>query len=165
MTKLWEWKVLGLGFHCFLLGSELKVEKNQSLIASVCGLDDRVLKVFWVKEDLGRFSSRSRTVTDVGAEDQRFGSKLLSSLQWQQLYSCSFLALYVMPSLLSLSLWKSTSHLLTSVRLFGNEKVKFFNRGGDITAFLHRAEAIWIYTLDTLAPKGLNEVFDICPLF
>lgn len=109
--------------------------KNQSLIASVCGLDDQVFKEFWVKEDLGRFSSRSRTVTDVWAEDQRFGSKLLSSLQREQMYSCGFLALYVMPSLLSLSLWKSTSHLLTSVRLYGNEKVKFCNRGGDITAF------------------------------
>ncbi|CAJ0935464.1 unnamed protein product [Ranitomeya imitator] len=34
-------------------------------------------------------------------------------------------------------------------------------RGGDRVASLHRKEAFWIHTLETLAPKGLNRDYEL----
>nr|XP_055053666.1 uncharacterized protein LOC129438772 isoform X1 [Misgurnus anguillicaudatus] len=56
-----------------------------------------------------------------------------------------------------------SSHNLASLRYCGIEVVKTPPRGGDINSLLLRREAFWIYTLDTLFPKGMNEEFDLRP--
>lgn len=55
------------------------------------------------------------------------------------------------------------SHNVSSLRYIGIELVKQPARGGDINSLILRREAFWIYTLDTLAPKGLNVDFDLRP--
>ncbi|XP_041922081.1 uncharacterized protein LOC121685553 [Alosa sapidissima] len=52
---------------------------------------------------------------------------------------------------------------LSSLRYCGIEVVKTPTRGGDINSLLLKKEAFWIYTLDTLAPRGMNEEFDLRP--
>lgn len=55
------------------------------------------------------------------------------------------------------------SHSVASLRYCGIELVKTPSRGGNVNQLLLRREAFWIYTLDTLAPKGLNEEFVLRP--
>lgn len=54
-------------------------------------------------------------------------------------------------------------HNVSTLKYQGIEQVKLSNRGGDINSALLKREAFWIYTLDTLAPRGLNEDFDLRP--
>ena len=54
-------------------------------------------------------------------------------------------------------------HNVSSLCYWGIEQVKLPRRGGDINTFLLKREAFWIYTLETLAPKGLNEDIDLRP--
>lgn len=54
-------------------------------------------------------------------------------------------------------------HNVSSLKYVGIEQVKLPPRGGDINSLLLKREAFWIYTLGTLAPKGLNEDFDLRP--
>jgi len=59
--------------------------------------------------------------------------------------------------------FSQASHNVSSLRYCGIELVKQPFRGGDVNRLLLKWEAFWIYTLDTLAPKGLNEDFDLRP--
>lgn len=54
-------------------------------------------------------------------------------------------------------------HNVSALRYQGIEHVTLSNRGGDINSALLKREAFWIYTLDTLNPRGLNEEFDLRP--
>lgn len=54
-------------------------------------------------------------------------------------------------------------HPVSSLRYTGIEKVNLPRRGGDIDTILLQREAFWMFTLDTLSPKGLNEDFDLRP--
>lgn len=54
-------------------------------------------------------------------------------------------------------------HNVSALRYLGIEQVKLTSRGGDINSLLLKREAYWIYTLETLNPKGLNEDFDLRP--
>ena len=55
------------------------------------------------------------------------------------------------------------SHSVSTLSYCGIELVKQPSRGGDLNALLLKREAFWIYTLDTLSPRGLNEDFDLRP--
>ena len=59
--------------------------------------------------------------------------------------------------------FSTANHNVSSLRYLGIERVQSFRRGGDINAQLLKREAFWIYTLDTISPKGLNEAFDLRP--
>lgn len=48
-------------------------------------------------------------------------------------------------------------HDISSLRFYGIEQVRMPPRGGDRDLLLKRREAFWIFTLNTLAPKGLND--------
>ena len=48
-------------------------------------------------------------------------------------------------------------HDISSLRFIGIEAVPPPPRGGDHDLILKRREAFWIFTLNTLAPKGLND--------
>lgn len=54
-------------------------------------------------------------------------------------------------------------HNVSTLRYLGIEHIQLTNRGGDINSVLFKREAFWIYTLDTLSPKGLNKDFDLKP--
>lgn len=54
-------------------------------------------------------------------------------------------------------------HSVSSLKYTGIEKVNSPRRGGDMDTILLQREAFWIYTLDTLNPRGLNEDFDLRP--
>ena len=54
-------------------------------------------------------------------------------------------------------------HSVSTLRYSGIEVIKSPRRGGDINALLLKREAFWIYSLETLSPKGLNEEFDLRP--
>lgn len=54
-------------------------------------------------------------------------------------------------------------HNVSSLKFIGLETVKYPRRGGDLDNLLLKRELFWIYTLETLAPRGLNEDFDIRP--
>lgn len=54
-------------------------------------------------------------------------------------------------------------HSVSSLRYLGIELVKLPSRGGNINSLLLKREAYWIYKLDTLSPRGLNEDFDLRP--
>ncbi|XP_073721933.1 uncharacterized protein [Misgurnus anguillicaudatus] len=54
-------------------------------------------------------------------------------------------------------------HSVSTLQYIGIEQVKYPRRGGDINKLLLQRELYWIYTLNTLSPKGLNEEFDIRP--
>lgn len=54
-------------------------------------------------------------------------------------------------------------HSVASLRYIGIERIQPPSRGGDVNSILLKREALWIYTLDTLSPKGLNEDFDLRP--
>lgn len=54
-------------------------------------------------------------------------------------------------------------HNVSTLRYLGIEQVKISNRGGDLNALLLKREAFWIYTLNTISPKGMNEEFDLRP--
>lgn len=56
-------------------------------------------------------------------------------------------------------------HNVSSLRYTGIELVKPLCRGGDINTVLLKQETFWIYELDTLSPRGINEDFDIRPFF
>ena len=47
-------------------------------------------------------------------------------------------------------------HDISSFKFQGIEKVTLPERGGNIDEILNRREVYWIYTLQTLFPKGLN---------
>ena len=46
------------------------------------------------------------------------------------------------------------------MRFMGIEVVKSPPRGGDIDNLILKKESKWIFELDTLVPKGLNEEID-----
>lgn len=46
---------------------------------------------------------------------------------------------------------------MTFHRFYGIERVDPPRRGGDPDLLLKRREAFWLFTLQTLAPKGLND--------
>ncbi len=51
-------------------------------------------------------------------------------------------------------------HNLSTLRYIGVEHVKVPRRGGDVNKILLKREAYYIYTLNTLSPKGLNLELD-----
>lgn len=55
------------------------------------------------------------------------------------------------------------SHTVSSLKYIGIEQITPPRRGGDVNALLLKREAYWIYTLNTLVPRGLNEEFDLRP--
>ncbi len=57
----------------------------------------------------------------------------------------------------------NSRHSVSTLQYIGIEVVKCPRRGGDINKLLLQREAFWIFTLDTLSPRGLNEDFDIRP--
>ncbi len=57
----------------------------------------------------------------------------------------------------------NSRHSVSTLQYIGIEVVKCPRRGGDINILLLQREAFWIFTLDTLSPRGLNEDFDIHP--
>lgn len=57
----------------------------------------------------------------------------------------------------------NAKHSVSCLKYTGIEKVNPARRGGDIDTILLQREAFWIYTLDTLSPRGLNEDFDLRP--
>lgn len=59
--------------------------------------------------------------------------------------------------------FKIAGHTVCSLRYVGIEKVTRPPRGGDHERLLLQREAYYIHTLNTLAPYGLNEEFDIKP--
>ena len=48
-------------------------------------------------------------------------------------------------------------HDISTFRFIGIEQVKLPRRGGNHDVLLKQREAYWIYTLQTLHPKGLND--------
>lgn len=54
-------------------------------------------------------------------------------------------------------------HNVSTLRYVGIEQIQLSNRGGDVNNKLLQREAFWIFTLDTMSPKGLNEEFDLRP--
>lgn len=52
-------------------------------------------------------------------------------------------------------------HDISTLRFCGIEQVRLPRRGGNHDLLLKRREAFWIYTLQTLAPKGLNDEFNL----
>ena len=59
--------------------------------------------------------------------------------------------------------FKKFGHSISSFRYWGIEKVERPFRGGDHGLLLLQREAYYIYTLNTMAPNGLNEEFDLKP--
>lgn len=55
------------------------------------------------------------------------------------------------------------NHNLATLQYIGIEHVAIPRRGGDIDNLLLRREAFYIYTLNTIAPKGMNMYFDLKP--
>ena len=49
----------------------------------------------------------------------------------------------------------------SSLRFYGLERVTLSTRGGDILKKLSQREMFWIYTLNTMAPQGLNDDFSL----
>ncbi len=54
-------------------------------------------------------------------------------------------------------------HNVSTLKYIGIESLKQPRRGGDLNSMLLKRELFWIFTLDTLSPRGLNEDFDIRP--
>nr|XP_055053423.1 uncharacterized protein LOC129438630 [Misgurnus anguillicaudatus] len=57
----------------------------------------------------------------------------------------------------------NAKHNVSSLKYVGIESIKCPRRGGNVDNMLLKRELFWIYTLNTLAPRGLNEEFDIRP--
>ncbi len=57
----------------------------------------------------------------------------------------------------------NSRHSVSTLQYIGIEAVKCPRRGDDMNKLLLQREAFWIFTLDTLSPRGLNEDFDIRP--
>ena len=55
----------------------------------------------------------------------------------------------------------SAKHNVASLKYQGIEHVKCPRRGGDVNRLLLQRESFWIYTLNTMSPKGMNEDFSI----
>ncbi|CAJ0965360.1 unnamed protein product [Ranitomeya imitator] len=55
----------------------------------------------------------------------------------------------------------SAGHSISQLRYQVIDSVPPPRRGGDRVALLHRKEAFWIHTLETLAPKGLNRDYEL----
>ncbi len=53
-------------------------------------------------------------------------------------------------------------HEVSAMRFMGIEVVKPPPRGGDRETLILQKERRWIFELDTLFPKGLNEENDLC---
>ncbi len=56
-------------------------------------------------------------------------------------------------------------HNLSTLRYIGVKHVKVPRRGGDVNKILLKREAYYIYTLNTLSPKGLNLELDFNSCF
>lgn len=54
-------------------------------------------------------------------------------------------------------------HNLAALQYIGIEHVAIPRRGGDVDNLLLRREAFYIYTLNTMSPKGMNMYFDLKP--
>lgn len=52
-------------------------------------------------------------------------------------------------------------HDIATLRFCGIERVDLPRRGGDHDLLLRRREAYWIFTLETLMPRGLNDEFNL----
>lgn len=61
--------------------------------------------------------------------------------------------------------FNSKRHNLSTLRYIGIEHVKVPGRGGDVNNILLKREAYYIYTLNTLSPKGLNLELDFNSCF
>ena len=59
--------------------------------------------------------------------------------------------------------FNKAGHNVSTLRYTGIELVQSPRRGGDVNNMLLKRELFWIHTLQTLAPKGLNEDYDIRP--
>ena len=59
--------------------------------------------------------------------------------------------------------FKQMGHSISSLRYWGIEKVNRPARGGDHNRLLLQRESYYIYSLNTMAPHGLNEEFDVKP--
>ncbi|XP_063044279.1 uncharacterized protein LOC134438605 [Engraulis encrasicolus] len=59
--------------------------------------------------------------------------------------------------------FKEARHNVSALKYMGIELVKMPRRGGNIDNLLLKRELYWIYTLDTMAPRGMNEDFSIKP--
>lgn len=59
--------------------------------------------------------------------------------------------------------FKKAGHNVSALRYIGIEKVNKPLRGGNQERLLLQRETFYIYSLNTLAPSGLNEEFDIKP--
>lgn len=59
--------------------------------------------------------------------------------------------------------FSQAQHNVSTLKYIGIEQVHLPKRGGNIDNILLKREAFWIYTLDTLSPRGLNEDFDLRP--
>lgn len=59
--------------------------------------------------------------------------------------------------------FSAANHNVSTLKYIRIETIKPLRRGGDINSLLLKRELYWIHTLNTLAPKGLNEDFDIRP--
>lgn len=57
--------------------------------------------------------------------------------------------------------FNALKHNLATLRYIGIEQVKVPRRGGDVDRLLLQREAFYIYTLNTLSPRGLNLDFDL----
>ena len=55
--------------------------------------------------------------------------------------------------------FNDAKHNISSFRFQGIEQIQMPPRGGDIDLLIKRREAYYIFTLQTLAPKGLNDEF------
>ncbi len=53
--------------------------------------------------------------------------------------------------------FKENSHSICEFFYFGIEQVHSVGQGGDIVVKLKSRENFWIFTLDTLFPRGLNQ--------
>ena len=49
----------------------------------------------------------------------------------------------------------------SSLRFCGIKKITIPTRGGDVLKKLGQREMFWIYTLNTMAPNGLNDDFSL----
>ena len=59
--------------------------------------------------------------------------------------------------------FKQAGHNISTLRYVGIEKVEKPPRGGNVERRLLQREMFYIHFLNTMAPQGLNEEFDLKP--